>query len=114
MLKQFRRSEGRRHQTIQSRRIWEDVMGFRLSGAWGATILSACLAVSTLAAAKDTTPTAPTEPPLKVLVLPVDFDMLEFTASGLIEPVPKDTTQAEEQLQGATLRVLRLSKKFQI
>jgi len=88
-------------------------MGFRVSGAWCATILSACLIVPTIGAAKEKAPPAPSGPPLKVLVLPVDFDMLEFTASGMIEPVPKDTTQAEEQLQGATLRVLRISKKFE-
>lgn len=89
-------------------------MGFRVSGALSATILSACLTVPTLGAAKEQAPPAPTEPPLKVLVLPVDFDVLEFSASGMIEPVPKSTTEAEAALLDSTIRVLKLTKKFQI
>lgn len=90
-------------------------MGFRAVGALRVAILSACLAVPTICAAKAAKePPTPTEPPLKVLVLPVDFDVLEMSASGIVEPVPAETVQAEEALSGATLRVLRHTKRFMI
>jgi hypothetical protein len=89
-------------------------MAFRLSGALCATILSACLVVPAVSAAKEKAPPVPAGPPLKVLVLPVDFDMLEFSAAGMIEPVPAETTQAEEQLLTSVHKVLRITKKFQI
>jgi hypothetical protein len=90
-------------------------MGFRMVGALRVAILSACLAVPAICAAKPAKPPPdPTEPPLRVLVLPVDFDVLEMSASGIVEPVPADTVAAEEALGGATLRVLRYTKRFQI
>ncbi|HEV7607291.1 MAG TPA: hypothetical protein VGO61_08135 [Steroidobacteraceae bacterium] len=51
---------------------------------------------------------------MKVLVLPVDFDVLEMSAGGMIEPVPAATTEAEEALTTATIKVLKHTKKFQI
>jgi hypothetical protein len=90
-------------------------MTFRAVGALRVAILSACLSVPTICAskAKEAEPVAAVTP-LRVLVLPVDFDVLEMSASGMVEPVPAETVQAEEALSGATLRVLRHTKQFQI
>jgi hypothetical protein len=90
-------------------------MGFRVVGALRVAIVFACLSVPTISAAKPAKerPT-PTEPPLRVLVLPVDFDVLEMSASGIVEPVPAETVQAEEALSTATIRVLKHTKRFQI
>src|SRR5436190_12144433 len=95
--------------------IWEGVMTFRAVGALRVAILSACLIVPTICAskAKEAEPVAAVAP-LRVLVLPVDFDVLEMSAAGMVEPVPAETVQAEEALSGATLRVLRHTNKFQI
>lgn len=90
-------------------------MSFRAVGAFRVAILSACLSVPTISAAKPAKPPpTPTEPPLRVLVLPVDFDVLEMSASGMVEPVPAETVQAEEALTTATMKVLRFTKRFQI
>jgi hypothetical protein len=90
-------------------------MTFRAVGALRVAILSACLSVPTICAskAKEVEPVAAVTP-LRVLVLPVDFDVLEMSASGMVEPVPAETVQAEEALSGATLRVLAHTKQFQI
>jgi hypothetical protein len=95
--------------------IWEDVMGNRVVGALRVAILSACLSVPTICAAKaaEKVPEV-TAPPMRVLVLPVDFDVLEMSAGGMIEPVPVATTEAEEALSVAAIKVLKNTKKFQI
>ena len=76
-------------------------MTFRAVGALRVAILSACLFVPTICAskAKEAEPVAAVTP-LRVLVLPVDFDVLEMSASGMVEPVPAETVQAEEALSG--------------
>jgi hypothetical protein len=95
--------------------IWEDVMGYRAVGALRVVILSACLSVPTICAAKATEKApAVNVPPMRVLVLPVDFDVLEMSAGGMIEPVPASTTEAEAALTDATIRVLKHTGKFQI
>ena len=57
-------------------------MTFRVSGACCAMVLSVCLAAPTLGADKQAV--EPAQPPLKVLLLPVDFDILEMSAGGMI------------------------------
>jgi len=90
-------------------------MGFRSTGALRVAILSACLSVPTICASKAKEKASEvTGPPLRVLVLPVDFDVLEMSAGGMIEPVPDSTVQAEEALSEATIRVLKHTNKFQI
>jgi hypothetical protein len=90
-------------------------MGFRAVGALRVVILSACLTVPTIGASK----TQEKEPevtaaPIRVLVLPVDFDVLEMSAGGMIEPVPDSTAEAEQALTDATIKVLKHTNKFQI
>ena len=90
-------------------------MGFRATGALRVIVLSACLSIPTICAskAKEKEPEV-TAAPLKVLLLPVDFDVLEMSAGGMIEPVPAATTEAEEALTVATVKVLKQTKKFQV
>jgi hypothetical protein len=88
-------------------------MTFRVSGAWYALVLSACLTVPALGASKEKVP-EPMAPPIKVLLLPVDFDVLEMSASGIVEAVPEATQQAEAALTDSAGRVLRATKRFQI
>lgn len=79
-------------------------------------LLSALLFISAQAsAAKADKPAAsPPAEPLKVLLLPVDFDVMQFTASGIVEPMPAETTAAEESLMTAATKTLKASGKFQI
>jgi hypothetical protein len=91
-------------------------MTFRINaGAVSALVLSACLTLPAVGAQKQKAEEpAPTTPPIKVLLLPVDFDVLEMSASGIVEPVPDKTKEAELALTDSAGRVLRSTKRFQI
>jgi hypothetical protein len=88
-------------------------MTFRIGGGCAALVLSACLTLPAVGADKPQEK-APAAPPIKVLLLPVDFDVLEMSASGIVEPVPADTQAAETALTESAARVLRASNRFQI
>ncbi len=88
-------------------------MTFRkIGGALGAMLLCACL---TLPAVGAEPPVAtPAAAPIKVLLLPVDFDVMEFSAAGLIEIKPDETAATEAMMSESAGRVLRWTKKFQV
>lgn len=83
-----------------------------------ARITSAALAALLFAAAQASAD-APAKPassdgPLNILLLPVDFDVMQFTASGIVEPMPSETTAAEESLMSAATKVISSGGKFRI
>lgn len=86
-------------------------MTIRATGVY-ALILSACLTVPAIGA--DGPPVGTPSAPIKVLLLPVDFDVLEMSASGIVEPVPEATKQAEVSLQDSARLILSASKRFQV
>jgi hypothetical protein len=57
---------------------------------------------------------SPADSRLKILLLPVDFDVMQFTASGIVEPMPAETTAAEEMLMTAARQVVSSSGRFEI
>jgi hypothetical protein len=88
-------------------------MTFRARGAWYALVLSACLTVPAVGADKQQEE-APAAAPIKVLLLPVDFDVMEFSAAGMVEPKPDETAATETMMMDSAGRVLRSTKKFQV
>jgi hypothetical protein len=86
-------------------------MTIRATGVY-ALIVSACLTVPAIGA--DNPPAAVASAPIKVLLLPVDFDVLEMSASGIVEPVPEATLQAEASLEKSARQILVGTKRFQI
>ena len=90
-------------------------MRTRAYGALRVVILSACLSIPTIVASKDkVVEPAVSATPLRVLVLPVDFDVLEMSAGGMIEPEPEKTKEAEDALTQATIKVLKHTGQFQV
>lgn len=88
-------------------------MTFRARGAWYALVLSACLTVPAVGADKQVEE-SPAAAPIKVLLLPVDFDVMEFSAAGMVEPKPDETAATEVMMMDSAGRVLRGTKKFQV
>lgn len=88
-------------------------MTFRVIGACCALVVSACLTAPAIGAAKQKT-VEPAPAPIKVLLLPVDYDILEMSAAGMIEPVPDATREAEAMLLNSADLVLRAKKRFQV
>ena len=86
-------------------------MTIRATGVY-ALVLSACLTMPAIGAENPPSDTA--SAPIKVLLLPVDFDVLEMSASGIVEPVPEATKQAEVSLQDSARLILSASKRFQV
>jgi hypothetical protein len=76
-------------------------------------LLCACLTLPAIGAEPEKV--AVSKPaPIKVLLLPVDFDVLEMSASGIVEPIPDATKAAEGALTESAARVLRANDRFQI
>jgi hypothetical protein len=87
-------------------------MTIRAQGSWYALVLSACLTLPAIGADKPLE--APASAPIKVLLLPVDFDVMEFSAAGIIETKPDETAATEATMSESAGRVLRGTKKFQV